>query len=99
MKEEARRILRSVHDYKGGVTLYITRHDEGAGPVEQPDERRRDARQHQHRHGHDDRYWLRRPQRELLGHQFPDDQRGESGEADDRSEGHVVRPISRNAEQ
>jgi len=33
MKEEMRRILKSTHDHKGSVTFYITRHDEGAGPV------------------------------------------------------------------
>jgi hypothetical protein len=27
------RILQSWHDHDGGVTLFITRHDEGAGPV------------------------------------------------------------------
>jgi hypothetical protein len=33
MIEERTRIARSWHDYKGGLTLYLTRHDEGAGPV------------------------------------------------------------------
>jgi hypothetical protein len=33
MTEPRRRVLQSWHDHGGGVTLYITRHDEGAGPV------------------------------------------------------------------
>ena len=32
MKEPRQRIERSWHDHKGGLTLYLTRHDEGAGP-------------------------------------------------------------------
>ena len=33
MAEKYRRILRSWHDEDGGVSFYITRHDEGAGDV------------------------------------------------------------------
>lgn len=33
MTEQRRRILQSWHDFEGGVSLHITRHDEGEGPV------------------------------------------------------------------
>lgn len=33
MTEPRRRIEESWHKHNGGLTLYLTRHDEGAGPV------------------------------------------------------------------
>ena len=73
--------------------------DERAGAVEQPDQRRCHAREDDHRHCHDDgnRFW--RAQGELLGHQFPHDQRGKGGEPDDKGEGNIVGPLGRDAKQ
>ena len=56
------------------------------GRIEQPHERRRHARQDRHGPRHDQRDGHRRPQRDLLGHELADDQRGIGGDGDDRRE-------------
>ena len=60
--------------------------DQGAGLVEQPDERRGRARDPQHRQRDDGGDRLGRAQRELLGHQLADHQRRISDEDDDEGE-------------
>ena len=67
--------------------------DQGAGPVEQPDERRGRDRQPPHRPRHDDRDRLGRAKRELLGHQLADDQRQEGDEDDDDAEADRLRGL------
>ena len=73
--------------------------DERAGPVEQPDERRHRLGEPAHRPRHDDRDRLGRAQRDLLGHQLADHQRGVGGEDDDQREAEGLRRLVRHAEQ
>jgi hypothetical protein len=68
-----------------------------AGNIEQPDQRRADLRQDGHGRRHPDGDAFRIAQRDLLGHEFADDQRTIGDEGDDHADAERVGDIGGNA--